>query len=153
MMLTTGISMVGKISVGVRTIASPPMIRMRIDITTKGYAPRNASRTIHIESSLVCQSPTVVGSLAVSVFRLHIECPAHKTRKLSSRPLCLGSHCSLSYSQNLCRFTGLETIQVAQLECSAQRGRKLFRELHEALTQFSLSILFFRIRCAVHQPL
>src|ERR1700686_4467940 len=51
-MLTTGMSIVGKISVGVRTIASPPMIRMRIDITTNVYGRRNASRTIHIEVSL-----------------------------------------------------------------------------------------------------
>src|ERR1700737_2553586 len=49
MMLTTGMSMVGKMSVGMRTIASPPMIRMRIDITTNVYVGRIASRTIHIE--------------------------------------------------------------------------------------------------------
>jgi hypothetical protein len=34
MMLTTGMLMFGKISVGVRTIASPPIIKMSIDTTT-----------------------------------------------------------------------------------------------------------------------
>ncbi len=34
-MLTTGMSMLGKMSVGVRTIESPPIIRMSMDITTK----------------------------------------------------------------------------------------------------------------------
>ena len=33
-MLTTGMLMLGKISVGVRTIASPPMIKMSMDTTT-----------------------------------------------------------------------------------------------------------------------
>src|ERR1700680_1028721 len=70
MMLTTGISMVGKISVGVRTIASPPKIKMSMDATTNVWGRRNASRTIHIESSLLCQSPTAVGSLTVVLFTL-----------------------------------------------------------------------------------
>jgi hypothetical protein len=33
----------------VRTIASIPIIRIRIAITTKVYGRRNASRTIHME--------------------------------------------------------------------------------------------------------
>src|SRR5437899_12119229 len=48
MMLITGMLIFGKISVGVRTIASPPMIRMRMAITTIVYGRRNASRTIHM---------------------------------------------------------------------------------------------------------
>src|SRR5260370_96187 len=48
MMLTTGILMFGKMSVGVRTIASPPIIKMSIDTTTKVYGRLSASLTIHI---------------------------------------------------------------------------------------------------------
>src|ERR1700730_6011211 len=59
MMLTTGMSMFGKISVGVRTIASIPIIRISIAITTKVYGRRNASRTIHMEyRSFSSQLPT-----------------------------------------------------------------------------------------------
>lgn len=47
-MLTTGISMFGKMSVGVRRIASGPAIRMRIASTAKVYGRRRASRTIHM---------------------------------------------------------------------------------------------------------
>ncbi len=50
MMLTTGMLIFGKMSVGVRKIASVPMIRMRMAITTIVYGRRNASRTIHIGS-------------------------------------------------------------------------------------------------------
>src|SRR5580704_8780979 len=48
MMLTTGMLMFGKMSVGVRTIESPPMIRMSMDTTTKVYGRLSASLTIHI---------------------------------------------------------------------------------------------------------
>jgi hypothetical protein len=40
--------MYGKISVGVVTIDSPPMMAIRIAITMKVYGRRSASRTIHI---------------------------------------------------------------------------------------------------------
>src|SRR6267143_2539168 len=63
MMLTTGILMFGKISVGVRTIASAPMMRMSMDTTTKVYGRRNASRTIHIQF-VPCVSTTGRGLLA-----------------------------------------------------------------------------------------
>src|SRR5689334_17676909 len=42
-----GMSMFGKISVGVRTIAIGPMKRMRIANTTKVYGRLSAIRTIH----------------------------------------------------------------------------------------------------------
>jgi hypothetical protein len=48
MMLTTGMFIFGKISVGVRKIESTPITRMRIAITTNVYGRRNASLTIHI---------------------------------------------------------------------------------------------------------
>src|ERR1700747_1456268 len=40
--------MLGKISVGVRKIAIPPITRISMAITTKVYGRRNANRTIHI---------------------------------------------------------------------------------------------------------
>jgi|SRR5260370_19460887 hypothetical protein len=58
MMLTTGMLMFGKISVGVRTIASIPIMRISMAITTKVYGRRNASRTIHIEFRSFSQLPT-----------------------------------------------------------------------------------------------
>ncbi len=48
-MLITGMLMLGKMSVGVRKIASTPITKMSIAITTNVYGRRNASRTIHIE--------------------------------------------------------------------------------------------------------
>src|SRR5260370_39076940 len=51
MMLTTGMLIFGKMSVGVRTIASPPMIRMSMDTTTNVYGRLSASLTIHIFQS------------------------------------------------------------------------------------------------------
>src|SRR5260370_29839084 len=58
MMLTTGISIFGKISVGVRTIASIPIMRISMAITAKVYGRRNARRTIHIEFRPFGQLPT-----------------------------------------------------------------------------------------------
>ena len=43
--------MLGKISVGVRKIAIPPITRIRMAITTKVYGRRNANLTIHIAQS------------------------------------------------------------------------------------------------------
>src|SRR5882724_12418637 len=48
MMLTTGISMLGKMSVGVRTIANAPRIKIRIANTAIVYGRLSASLTIHI---------------------------------------------------------------------------------------------------------
>src|ERR1700732_333437 len=48
MMLTTGISMLGKMSVGVRTIASAPKRKIRIPSTTMVYGSFSASLTIHM---------------------------------------------------------------------------------------------------------
>src|ERR1700757_4681013 len=74
MMLTTGMSMLGKISVGVRTIANIPMIRMSMAITTNVYGRRNASRTIHIEffpkSIARDHQAVVITSLASAVLKL-----------------------------------------------------------------------------------
>src|SRR5579864_3033479 len=50
MMLTTGMLILGKMSVGVRKISRTPIARMRMAMTTNVYGRRNASRTIHIES-------------------------------------------------------------------------------------------------------
>src|SRR4029077_21004976 len=47
-MLTTGMLILGKMSVGVRTIASAPMMRISMANTTKVYGRCNASLTIHI---------------------------------------------------------------------------------------------------------
>ena len=46
--LTTGISMYGKISTGIVTMAVQPRMAIRIDITTNVYGRARASRTIHI---------------------------------------------------------------------------------------------------------
>src|SRR5258705_12841844 len=48
MMLTTGMSIFGKMSVGVRTIASAPRIKIRIANTAMVYGRLSASLTIHI---------------------------------------------------------------------------------------------------------
>src|SRR5205085_2895493 len=50
MMLTTGMSMLGKMSVGVRTMASAPRIKIRIANTAIVYGRLSASLTIHIKS-------------------------------------------------------------------------------------------------------
>src|SRR5580700_3339807 len=46
-MVTTGMSIFGKMSVGVRTIARPPKIKIRIASTTSVYGRFSASFTIH----------------------------------------------------------------------------------------------------------
>src|SRR5579872_1535625 len=51
MMLTTGILMLGNMSVGVRKIAIKPIARIRTAITTNVYGLRNANFTIHINPS------------------------------------------------------------------------------------------------------
>src|SRR6267378_8054277 len=48
MTLTTGISMFGKMSIGVRTIASPPSRKIRIISTTMVCGCLSASLTIHM---------------------------------------------------------------------------------------------------------
>src|SRR6266849_2828931 len=48
MMLTTGMSIFGKMSVGVRTIASAPRMKIRIANTAIVYGRLSASLTIHI---------------------------------------------------------------------------------------------------------
>src|ERR1700683_203086 len=50
MTLTTGISISGKISVGMWRIANTPRITISIDIITKVYGRRRASWTIHMET-------------------------------------------------------------------------------------------------------
>jgi hypothetical protein len=50
-MLTTGMSMLGKISVGVRSIASGPTIKINTARTTNVYGRRSASLTIHMTVS------------------------------------------------------------------------------------------------------
>src|SRR3984957_1843099 len=47
--LSTGISIFGKISMGVVYTARVPRIRISKDITTKVYGLRSAKRTIHIQ--------------------------------------------------------------------------------------------------------
>jgi hypothetical protein len=49
--VTTGISMFGKISVGVVAIEEMPRTTIKIDATMKVYGRFNASRTIHIAGS------------------------------------------------------------------------------------------------------
>src|SRR5882672_11170003 len=56
MMLTTGISMLGKMSVGVRTIASVPRIKIRTANTAIVYGRLSASLTIHINYVLIFPS-------------------------------------------------------------------------------------------------
>jgi len=51
MTATIGMSMFGKISIGVVYTASVPRIRISKDITTKVYGLRRAKRTIHIQGS------------------------------------------------------------------------------------------------------
>src|ERR1700730_3914222 len=53
MMLTTGMLMFGKMSVGVRNIASVPRIKVRIASTTKVYGRLSATLTIHMIHALI----------------------------------------------------------------------------------------------------
>src|SRR6266576_7262365 len=46
--LTTGILMLGKMSVAIRVIVTIPMSTIRMAITVKVYGRRSASRTIHM---------------------------------------------------------------------------------------------------------
>jgi len=55
-MLTTGILISGKMSVGVRRTTTGVRIRIRSAITTNVYGLRNAKATIHIENSLKSDS-------------------------------------------------------------------------------------------------
>src|SRR6266850_5337902 len=56
MMLTTGMSMLGKMSVGVRAIASVPRIKIRTANTAIVYGRLSASLTIHINYVLIFPS-------------------------------------------------------------------------------------------------
>ena len=51
-MLTTGMLISGKMSVGVRSTTTGVRIRIRSAITMNVYGLRNASATIHIDYSL-----------------------------------------------------------------------------------------------------
>src|ERR1700719_1963226 len=57
--LSTGISIFGKISMGVVYTARVPRIRISKDITTKVYGLRSAKRTIHIQD---CCLPGTAGA-------------------------------------------------------------------------------------------
>src|SRR4051812_41010557 len=77
MMLTTGISMFGKISVGVRTIANAPNRKIRIASTTIVYGSFSASLTIHmIHIPYFCPVLPVIRPMDLSTVlgRLHIQC-------------------------------------------------------------------------------
>src|SRR5215475_11502593 len=84
MMLTTGMLMLGKMSVGVRLIASNPITRMRIASTTNVYGRRRANLTIHIFVLLRCYE-TFGCVLASSI-------PAHRVSnlQLSAQLMLLG---------------------------------------------------------------
>ena len=56
MALTTGISMSGRISVGIREIAMPPRMAISMAAATKVYGRRSASLTIHMR----CLFPVAV---------------------------------------------------------------------------------------------
>src|ERR1700736_5241283 len=60
-MLTTGMLIFGKMSVGVRSAASVPRIKIRIAITTNVYGRLKASFTIHICIPLPCYTFCVFG--------------------------------------------------------------------------------------------
>src|SRR6267154_100852 len=53
MMLTTGMLMFGKMSVGVRKIESVPRIKIRMASTTNVYGRLNATLTIHMIHALI----------------------------------------------------------------------------------------------------
>src|SRR6267378_8060005 len=53
MMLTTGMLMFGKMSVGVRKIESVPRIKIRIASTTNVYGRLSATLTIHMIHALI----------------------------------------------------------------------------------------------------
>src|ERR1700730_14140924 len=61
-MLTTGMLMFGKMSVGVRKIESVPRIKIRIASTTNVYGRLSATLTIHMIHALIL--PSDVGRTA-----------------------------------------------------------------------------------------
>src|ERR1700730_16283674 len=92
-MLTTGMSMFGKIAVGVRTIASAPRIRMSIDTITNVYGRRSASLTIHmIHSGLAGMYPQIdptAGALVSWHLGLRPIAAAEGTATLPDRTMSL----------------------------------------------------------------
>src|ERR1700679_3605802 len=59
--LTTGILIFGKMSVGVRRIVTGPIISNKMDNTTKVYGRLKAKRTIHIKISLRSVQRSAIG--------------------------------------------------------------------------------------------
>src|SRR5712671_6018427 len=63
MMLTTGMLMFGKMSVGVRKIESVPRIKIRMASTTNVYGRLSATLTIHMIHSLILRTASVKSAL------------------------------------------------------------------------------------------
>src|SRR5271155_2025749 len=68
-MLTTGILIFGKMSVGVRRMTMGPRIKSSRATTTKVYGRRSASRTIHIISSGYTKTPAGQGHPQTKMFK------------------------------------------------------------------------------------
>src|SRR4029077_17819818 len=82
MMLTTGMSILGKMSVGVRTIASAPRMKIRIANTAIVYGRLSASLTIHISYVSVFPSGasrTAFCRIALSTGALEFCCPESRS--------------------------------------------------------------------------
>src|SRR6202030_291045 len=125
-MLTTGMLMLGKMSVGVRTIASAPMIRIRMANTTKVYGRCNASLTIHIGFP-VLQLPRITDGGHYAVCDLVIPRPPFvrlQDLQETARPmLCVASAlCDRDLVQRLlreCEDSSLQSSQPSQ-ECASE---------------------------------
>src|SRR5882757_6655495 len=81
MMLTTGMSIFGKMSVGVRTIASAPRMKIRIANTAMVYGRLSASLTIHISyvSLSVRRQPDCICRIALTAGALESCCPESRS--------------------------------------------------------------------------
>src|SRR6266849_8886090 len=120
MMLTTGMLMFGKMSVGVRKIESVPRIKIRIASTTNVYGRFSATLTIHIIHALIFPV-----RLRRTAFLKSNLLPVFRSPGIQGRDQLLGSwgHSNCSGQNNLPRrnLPAVDTAVVAivRADCGA----------------------------------
>src|ERR1700757_4396558 len=143
MMLTTGMLMSGKISVGVRTIASVPKRKIRIASTIIVYGSFSASLTIHIMIHIlnsVRHSRTALTQLILFpvLRRLGIQ---GRTESLGGSGNCSAKNnvpdrataCAFHFSSKKCLFAS-DLGQCSRV--ATVKGRREFRQVVEKQGRF-----------------
>ena len=115
--------MFGKMSVGVRAIASGPTIRMSSASTTNVYGRRSAIRTIHIGQSIILTSRRETGCNLLSPCAALAEATQTSRRPWGPAQRTRGLHCAAmpSFLSRLPLFAGLSPADCAQLEPRMRR--------------------------------